>query len=168
MCTPYRCYRLRGVEKLVRRYVLTKWIAQTNVTKHFLCTSTSKYSRASSPARKMSKFSSITITIIFSYAIIRIQSPSSIFESPQKKQASNFLKRNSYTNACLKPLCDAKLITLLVFKFLVNFEVKPTFPCRYILELFTLEYGCLVGLNILERTRQRVGALMSNHCLTSR
>ena len=44
-----------------------------------------------------------------------------MFESPQKKQAFDFSKRNSNTNACLKFLCDAKLITLLlIFKFLVK------------------------------------------------
>ena len=66
-----------------------------------------------------------------------------------KKQPFYFLKRNSYTNVCFKFLCDAKLI----------------FPYRYILELRTFEYGCLVGLNIKDGTRQRHGTLMSNHCL---
>ena len=32
-----------------------------------------------------------------------------------EKQAFDFLKRNSYTNVCLKFLCDAKLITPLIF-----------------------------------------------------
>ena len=36
-----------------------------------------------------------------------------MFESPQKKKkkAFDFLKRNSYTNVCLKFLYDTKLIT---------------------------------------------------------
>ena len=39
-----------------------------------------------------------------------------MFESRQKKQAFDFSKRNSYTNACLQFLHDAKLITsLLIF-----------------------------------------------------
>ena len=34
----------------------------------------------------------------------------------KKKQAFDFSKGNSYTNACLKFLCDAKLITsILIF-----------------------------------------------------
>ena len=38
-----------------------------------------------------------------------------------KKQAFNISERNSYTNACLKFLCDTKLITsLLSFWFLVK------------------------------------------------
>ena len=40
-----------------------------------------------------------------------------------KKQAFDFLKINSYTNYCLKFLCDLKLITsLLIFWFLVKFS----------------------------------------------
>ena len=42
---------------------------------------------------------------------------------------------------------------------------KTAFPYRYILELHIFEYGCLVGLNMKEGTRQRQEALMSNHCL---
>ena len=34
-------------------------------------------------------------------------SPSSIFESPQKKHAFDFLKGNYYTNVSLKLFCDA-------------------------------------------------------------
>ena len=50
-------------------YVLNGW-PQTNVMEYFLCTGTAKYTKASSPARKMSLFSSIIITTILSYAII--------------------------------------------------------------------------------------------------
>ena len=39
---------------------------------HFLCIGTAKYTKASPPARKMSLFSSIIITIILCYVIIRI------------------------------------------------------------------------------------------------
>ena len=39
---------------------------------YFLCIGTAKYTKASPPARKMSLFSSIIITIVLSYAIIRI------------------------------------------------------------------------------------------------
>ena len=40
-----------------------------------------------------------------------------------KKQAFDFLKIKSYTNYCLKFLCDQKLITsLLIFWFLVKFS----------------------------------------------
>ena len=45
--------------------------------------------------------------------------------------------------------------------------MKTAFPYRYILELPTFEYGCLVGPNIKERTRQRYGALMRNRWLIS-
>ena len=45
--------------------------------------------------------------------------------------------------------------------------MKTAFLYRYILELSTFEYGCLVGLHIKEGKRQRqgMGALMSNLCL---
>ena len=77
----------------------------------------------------MSLFASIIITITLSYVIIRIYSPSSILEFPQKYQAFDFLKRNCYTNVCLKFFCDAKLITqLLIFLILnIKFEVKTRF-----------------------------------------
>ena len=39
---------------------------------YFLCISTAKYTKASAPAREMSLFFSIKITIILFYAIIRI------------------------------------------------------------------------------------------------
>ena len=52
-------------------YVLNG-LPQTNVVEYYLSISPSKYARASPPARKMSLFSSIIITIVLSYAIIRI------------------------------------------------------------------------------------------------
>ena len=65
--------RGRGVKKLVLRYVRTKWMAPSKCcTIFFLCIGLAKYTKASPPARKMSLFSSIIITIILSYAIIRI------------------------------------------------------------------------------------------------
>ena len=51
--------------------VLNGW-PQKNVVEYFLFISPAKYTRASLPARKMLLFSSIIITIILSYAIIRI------------------------------------------------------------------------------------------------
>ena len=63
----------RGVEKSVLRYVRTKWTAPNKCCGiFFLCIDPAKYTKASPPARKMSLFSSIIITIILSYAIIRI------------------------------------------------------------------------------------------------
>ena len=56
-----------GVEKLV----LNGW-PQTNFVEFFLCIGTAKYTKASLPARKISLFSSIIITIILSFVIIRI------------------------------------------------------------------------------------------------
>ena len=38
--------------------------------------------------------------------------------------------------------------------------MKTAFPYRYIPELPTSAYGCFVGLNIKEGTRQRQGELM--------
>ena len=62
-----------GVEKSVLRYVRTKWMAPNKCCGiFFLCIGPAKYTKASPPARKMSLFSSIIITIILSYAIIRI------------------------------------------------------------------------------------------------
>ena len=57
-------------------YVLSGW-SQTNIAEYFLCIGSAKYTRASSPATKMSLFSSVIIIIISFYAII------GIFESPQ-------------------------------------------------------------------------------------
>ena len=45
--------------------------------------------------------------------------------------------------------------------------MKTESLCRYILELPTFEYGCLVGLSIKDGTKQRQGALISDHCLIS-
>ena len=65
--------RGRGVEKLVLRYVRTRWMALNKCCGiFFLCIGPAKYTRVSPPARKMSMFSSIIITIVSSYAIIRI------------------------------------------------------------------------------------------------
>ena len=65
--------RGRGVKKSVLRYVRTKWMAPNKCCGiFFLCIGPAKYTKASPPARKISLFSSITITIILSYAIIRI------------------------------------------------------------------------------------------------
>ena len=52
-------------------YLLNGW-PQTNVLECVLCPGMAKYAKASPPARKVSLFSSIIITIILSYAIIRI------------------------------------------------------------------------------------------------
>ena len=65
--------RRRRVKKLVLRYVRSKWMASNKCCGiFFLCIGPVKYTKASPPARKMSLFSSIIITIILSYAIIRI------------------------------------------------------------------------------------------------
>ena len=65
--------RERGVEKLVLRYVRTKWIAPSKCCGiFFLCIGPASCTKASPPARKMSLFSSIIITTILSCAIIRI------------------------------------------------------------------------------------------------
>ena len=54
---------------------------------YFLCICSAKYTRASAPARKMSLFSSIIITIILSYAKIRIYSLRLLYSNLNKKQA---------------------------------------------------------------------------------
>ena len=43
--------------------------------------------------------------------------------------------------------------------------MKTAFPYRYIPELPTFKYGCLMGLNFKMGIRQNQGELMSNHCL---
>ena len=72
----YKCVHIRTrgreIEKSVIRYVRTKWMAPDKCFGIFLCIGPAKYTRASPPARKMSLFSSITITIILSYAVIRV------------------------------------------------------------------------------------------------
>ena len=52
-------------------YVLNEW-PQINVAEYFLCTDSAKYTRVSQPTRKVPLFSFIIITIILSYALIRI------------------------------------------------------------------------------------------------
>ena len=76
----YRC--VQGVEKSVIRYLRTKWIAPNKFCEIFFIHWFSQIHQSITASKKM-LFSSITITIILSYAIIRIQSPS-ISESPQK------------------------------------------------------------------------------------
>ena len=49
-----------------------------------------------------------------------------------------------------------------------KFGVKTAFPYRYLLELPTFEYGCLMELNIKKATKQKQGTLMSNQCLICR
>ena len=69
----YLCLqRGRGVEKLVIRYVSTKWMAPNKCCGIFFVPCSGQYTRASVPAREMSLFSSIIITNILFYAIIRI------------------------------------------------------------------------------------------------
>ena len=60
--------RKRGVEKSVRRYALTTWMAPNKYCGIFFCAMVWS-NTVSLPARKMSLFSSIIITIILSYAI---------------------------------------------------------------------------------------------------
>ena len=97
-------------------YILNGW-PQTNVVEYFLCIYSAKYTRTSLPARKMSLFSSIIITNILSYAIIRIQFSFSFFyiRISTKKQALDFLKRIFCIIVCLKFFCDKKLVTPLLF-----------------------------------------------------
>ena len=52
-------------------YILNGW-TQTNAVEYFICIYLDKQTRALPPARKMLLFSSIIITIISSYAMIRI------------------------------------------------------------------------------------------------
>ena len=64
MCTAV--YRGSGLKNRSKdTYVLNGW-PQTNVMEYFLYIGSAKYTRASPPARKMSLFSSIIITIIYS------------------------------------------------------------------------------------------------------
>ena len=69
-----RKYSCKGkrVEKSVIINVRTKWIAPDKCCGILSVHSLVKYTKASLPAKKMSLFSSIIITIISSYAIVRI------------------------------------------------------------------------------------------------
>ena len=67
------------------RYALNIW-PQTNVVEYFLWISPVEYTRASPSARKMSFFSSIIITIILSYAIIRVYTILHIFLQVSKTE----------------------------------------------------------------------------------
>ena len=62
--------RGRRVEKSVIRYVCNKWMAHNKCCGTFFIHWSSQVNRASPPAKKVSLFSSIIITIILSYAII--------------------------------------------------------------------------------------------------
>ena len=55
----------------VEKSVLNGW-PQTYFVEYFLCIGAAKYIKASPSARKMSFFSSIIITIVLPYAIIKI------------------------------------------------------------------------------------------------
>ena len=96
---------------------------------YFLFNGMAKYTTASPRARKMSLFSSIIIMNILSYAIIRIclLLPYSNF---YKKQAFDFLKRNSYTNVCMKFLCDPKFITPLLNRHSIFLKEMAIFKTR--------------------------------------
>ena len=61
-----------GIEKSVLKYVRTKWVASNKCCGIFFAHWFAKYTKASPPTRRMSLFPSIIITIILSYAIIRI------------------------------------------------------------------------------------------------
>ena len=69
MCTY--AYKGERVEKSVVRYVHTKRMTPSKCCR-FLSNGPIKYMRVSLPARKMPLLSSIIITIVLSYAIIRI------------------------------------------------------------------------------------------------
>ena len=63
---------IKNVYRCVQVAYLLNGLPQNNYVEYFLSIASAKYTRASPPARKMSLFSSIIITIILSYAIIRI------------------------------------------------------------------------------------------------
>ena len=70
MCTGG--YSGRGVEKLVIRYVRTKWIAPNKFCEIFFVCWFGQVHYSITASKKFSLFSSIIITIILSSAIIRI------------------------------------------------------------------------------------------------
>ena len=91
----YECAQGRGSQNighLGAQNIRTKWMASKKCCRTFFVFWFGKYTIASPPARKSSLFSSIIITITLSYSIIRIQSLSSIFESPPKNRHSIFVK----------------------------------------------------------------------------
>ena len=64
--------RGKEVEKYVLRYVRTKSMAPNKRCGIFWCIGTAECTKASPPAKKLSLFSSIIITIILTYDLIRI------------------------------------------------------------------------------------------------
>ena len=90
----------------------------------------------------------------------------SIFK-PQEKQAFDFFKRSSYTNVCLKFLCDAIdnvtsyfLISSKYLKWKQHFHTDRLRITNFWIWLF-------VRPHIKETTRQKQGALMTNYFLIS-
>ena len=103
-----------GVEKLVIRYVRTKWIAPNKCCGIFFVYWFGQVHKSIATSKKNavvffhSNYDCFTLCDnynLVSCFYIRIST---------KKQAFDFLKRNSYTNVCLKSLYEAKLITLLL------------------------------------------------------
>ena len=86
MQNVHRCVQGEGVERSIIRHVRTKWMDPNKYCGIFF----------------VHWFDQLHYSIT---AIIRI------IHISIKKQAFHFLKRNSYTNAYLKFLCDPKLIT---------------------------------------------------------
>ena len=88
MCTG--AYKRRGVEKLVIKNARTKWMTPNKCCGMFFVHWFGQV--ASVPARRMLLFSSIIITIILSYAIIRIYFPS-LYSDLYKKTGIQFLHK---------------------------------------------------------------------------
>ena len=81
-----------------------------------------------------------------------------------KKLALNFLKRTSYTNVCLKFLCETKLTRLLlVFYFLIKIWSENSISILIHSEITFFWIWLLVGAKYQGRDEvERQGALMSH------
>ena len=97
---------------------LNRW-SQTNVVEYFLSIGMAKYTIASPPAREMSLFSSIIITIILSCAIIRIYIILHIFCISLK------LRGWQKCNEWLDRVCYRKLIQYTSTEYDLNEGTNP-------------------------------------------
>ena len=91
-----------------------------------------------------------------------------LYSNLQRRAIQFFSKK--FLHKCLFkiPLWRKVITSLLIFLISsINLMWKQNFHTDTFWNYLVFEYCCLVGLNIKKRTRQRKGALMSNHCMIS-
>ena len=134
---------------MVIRYVRIKWMTSNRCWRVFFVHWLDKYTRPSTPSKKISWFTSIIIIII-----LCDNYPSSIFDSPQKTKKWNKKKNKKQTGKCLFKIPLWHEIDNATSYFLIS---TKNLKCKQ-----DLVFG---GLNIKEGTRKRQGVLLSNHCI---